>query len=119
MIVFGVCYMSRSRRKKPIIRHGGSDKWWRRNYNRKLRRANKVLLQKQKEDFLPKLVREVSNVWDSSRDCTFRFTYLKDGNLCHLSNVGFWADFYGVSIEEYIEKEKKEAKEEYNKWMRK
>ena len=110
--------MSRSRKKTPIMRGSGSDKFWRRSYNRKLRRANKVRLQKQQEDFLPVLVREVSNVWDSNRDSTWDFREYKHG-LINVWYPSFWAEKEGISIEEYINKEREEAKEEYKKWLRK
>ena len=112
--------MSRSRRKTPIVRGSsrGSDKWWRRKYNRKLRRANKVRLQQQGEDFLPKLVREVSNVWDGQRDHTWDFRDYKHGMIT-VWYPRFWAEREGITVEEYIAKEREEAKEEYRKYMRK
>lgn len=118
--------MSRSRRKTPVIRHGGSDKQWRQKYNRKLRRANKVRLQKQQEDFMPKLVREVSNVYDSCRDCTFHFWNYKHGGHWYLGWVHkhwYWNQALGrdldKTLEDLIEEAIEETKEDYQKWMRK
>lgn len=117
--------MSRSYRKTAIVRgcKRCSDKQWRRTYNRKLRRANKIKLQKEQEEFLPKLVREVSNVWDGCRDHTWDFRDQKYG----LGEIYFpwtyhWEDgklLKRAYTEEELEKEREEQRESYRRCLRK
>jgi len=61
--------MSRSKRRTPIFGHGGgSEKWDKREANRKLRRKSKSLLKSINENVIMPLMREVSNVWSMNKD---------------------------------------------------
>ena len=117
--------MARSRRKTPIMRCGGrcSDKQFRRRYNRRLRRINKMRLQKQGEEFLPKLIREVSDVWSGCRDHVWDFRDYKNGKH-NTYGAWEWDREDGVFrkrlwTKEDWDKEKERQKKQYEEWLRK
>jgi|10_taG_2_1085330.scaffolds.fasta_scaffold05240_10 hypothetical protein len=67
--------MSRSRRKEPYVGHcADSDKQDKRKANRKHRRVIKEALRKEDPETVEfKLLKEVSNEWDFSKDGKLRY----------------------------------------------
>ena len=66
--------MARSRRKTPIRGNcADSDQWDKRKANRRLRKANRMLMLRDGVDVTLRLLREVSNVWTAAKDGKFRF----------------------------------------------
>lgn len=67
--------MSRSRKKTPVNAHtcAESEKTWKRQANRRLRRINnmivdKVLTEEEEEEEIFKIMNEVSEIWDGPKD---------------------------------------------------
>ena len=113
-----------------------SGKWWKRLGNRRLRRANKVRLQKQGENFIPKIIHEVMNPWMECDHYYGWFGDLKYGkddilfyhwevkkktfNKSRKKNIVEWRKWYFSPLTEEEREVLKEMQiEDYKKFMRK
>ena len=127
--------MSRSYRKTPrgycCGNRSGVGKHFKKTTNRRMRRHNKVRLQKDPEGFLPMILDEAGDLWESHKDHSWWFGHMKFGESKwggSFSSTYEWvydsegnlASYYRRALtEEEIEAEKKDNKETYQRWMRK